>query len=400
MGRNRAKSDGLPYRTYERRGIHIYSIGYKNPRGLWEFRLKCRVDDRVRVAECRREAIQRAAALNSGGPSAGPWTFAVLCDKWVERQRALPDNHNEKRAASTFTENIREITTLKKAFGPVLASDITKADAYAYLDACLVAVDANERPRPRPEKGNKEIALARSLFEFAIRSQQVAVNPFADVKKIGLAKPEKRYVSDAELDLTVEVGREMGGPYHIMSLCFKTAYLCVRRSFEARRLTRNMITDEGIEWTASKGRKGDAPKRVLIEWKTEHSELRPTIEEALRCARNKGVGTFFVFGNMSGHPYTKGGWKANLVRLMKRCSEVAAERGVLFEPFNLQNCRPKGVSDVLDATGGDVKAVMNATLHTSEKMIHRHYDVRTIKRAKPVDAERNSKIGIPKDKRG
>jgi integrase len=400
MGRNRIKSDGLPYRLYQRCGSHVYSIGYKAPDGKWAFRLKCAVDDRVRVAECRREAIQRAAALHAGGSDAGPWTFAVLCDKWIEWQRGLPVNVKGKRAASTIAENIREIETLRKAFGPMRISDITGADGDDYLEACLHAVDEFGNPRPRPEKGNKEIALACTMFKLAIKKRQIAINPFSGLEKVGLAKAPQRYVTGAELALAVDVGRKMGGPYHVMSLALKTAYLCVRRSFEVRHLTRNMITDEGIHWTASKGRPGDRPRSVLIEWASESSELRATIEEVLRCRRNEGVGTFYVFGNMAGRPYTKGGWKANLVRLMKRCSEVAAERGIQFEPFSLQHCRPMGVSDVLDANGGDVKAVMNATLHTSEKMIHRHYDVRTTKRAKPVDAERNSKIGISKVKRG
>lgn len=397
MTKSRLKPDGLPYRLYERRGERVYSIGYKAADGTWRFRLKCPVGDRARTAECRREAIQRAALLNSTGTTDAAWTFELLCKKWVERQHALPANVKEKRAPSTLTENVREIATLRKAFGPMRISDITRAHAYAYLDACLVAVDDDGKPRPRPEKGNKEIALARAIFEYAIREQQVSVNPFADIKKVGLDKPEQRCVSDADLARSVTVGREMGGPYHIMALCLKAAYLCYRRSFEARNLTRDMITEEGILWKASKRRKGQSHKRVLIEWSPE---LKATIEEALKCPRNKGVGTFFVFGNLAGRPYTKGGWKANLTRLMKRCKQDAAQRGEAFEPFSLQECRPKAISDELDNNDGDIKAVLNATLHTNERMVRRHYDRRSASRAAPVGGSKYSKIGISKNKRG
>jgi site-specific recombinase XerD len=396
MGRKRSKSDGLPYRLYERRGVHVYSIGYKTVEGTWAFRLKCRVNDRVRVAECRREAIQRAAALHAGGPDAGPWTFAVLCDKWVERQRALPANAEEKRARSTLEENIREIATLKKAFAPMPISDITKADAYAYLDACLVAVDAQGRPRPRPEKGNKEIALARTLFEFAIRSQQIALNPFARVKKLRVRKPPARYVTHDELARAVRVACEMGGAYYIMGLCLQTAYLCYRRSFEARHLTRDMLNDEGILWTPlRKGRSKLPVKQVQIEWTPE---VRATIHEALNCPRRKGAATLFIFGNLAGRPYTKGGWKANLSRLMHQCMQDAAERGEVFEPFSLQECRPKAVSDELDENGGDVKPVMNATQHTDERMIRSNYDRRKIVRATAVGASRITKLEYPRTK--
>lgn len=397
MSRHRLQHDGLPYRLYERRGERVYSIGYKAVDGTWTFRLKCPVGDRVRTAECRREAIQRAAVLNGNGATHTAWTFELLCQKWVERQRAFPTNVKEKRAASTLTENLREIATLNKAFGPMRISDITRAHAYAYLDACLVAVDDDGKPRPRPEKGNKEIALARVIFEYAIREQQIAVNPFAGIKKVGLAKPEQRCVTDSELARAIDVGRTMGGAYHIMALCMKTAYLCYRRSFEARNLTRDMIGPDGILWTGSKRRTSQPRKSVTIEWSPE---LKATIEEALRCPRHKGVGTFFVFGNLAGRAYTKGGWKANLTRLMERCKQDAAEKGESFEPFSLQECRPKAVSDELANNGGDVKAVLNATLHTSERMIRRHYDRRSATRAAPVGGSKYSKIGISKNKRG
>jgi hypothetical protein len=158
-----------------------------------------------------------------------------------------------------------------------------------------------------------------------------------------------------------------------------------------------MLTAEGIAWTASKRMKGKPTRRVLIEWSRE---LQDTINEALKCPRRKDVGTFYVFGNLAGHVYTKGGWKANLTRLMDRCKKDAAEQGKAFNAFSLQECRPKAVFDTLDNNGGNLAAVMNATQHTDARMIRRHYDRRTMARAAPVGASGNSKVGISKDKRG
>ena len=57
------------------------------------------------------------------------------------------------------------------------------------------------------------------------------------------------------------------------------------------------------------------------------------------------------------------------------------ERRIQFEPFNLQDCRPKGVSDKLEHGDSDV---MDPTMHTSERMIKQVYDRRRTRVAKPV----------------
>lgn len=66
---------------------------------------------------------------------------------------------------------------------------------------------------------------------------------------------------------------------------------------------------------------------------------------------------------------------------MKKCIEQAALAGNPFQPFGLQDCRPKGVSDKLAQDDPDV---MDATLHTSERMVRQVYDHRRkVRVAKP-----------------
>lgn len=375
MSKHRIKNDGLPYRLYERRGVKYYSIGYKGSDGKWIFRQQCLVNDLQKIRELRRESISKANTLNQGGPKSG--SFDYLVDAWFERQEKIPVGSEERRAETTLAENRREAANLKKAFGDLQVADMQKADAYDYLDACLVAVDEKGNPRPRPEKGNKEIALARLILEYGVRLRMIQENPFDEVTKLRTFK-EQRYVTDAELALAVEIGRRRSGASHIVAMALKTAFLCVRRSVEVRALKRDQITEVGITWTAAKRQKGQQEQRGLIEWSPE---LRQTIDEALSLKRNQVAGSWYVFGNMNGQIYTKGGWKKTLSVLMNECVEEAQKRGLAFKPFSLQDCRPKGVSDKLTSGATDV---IDATLHTSERMVRQVYDRRQLKTAKPV----------------
>lgn len=375
MIRRRDKPDGLPYRVYERFGVRLYSIGHKAEDGTWSFKLQCPVEDKAKVASTRREAIAKSNELGMGKPIEG--TFGALADAWLKRQKALPDGTEGKRAETTLAENEREIAMLKKAFGRMQVAELEKADAYAYLDACLLAKDKLGKPRPRPEKGNKEISLARVILEYGVRVRSIEVNPFTGFEKLVTRKTD-RLVSDQELALAVEVGRKMGAPQHIVALALRTAWLCVRRSVEVRALTRDSITEAGLMWKAAKRQKGGADKVALIEWS---DQLKATIDEALAVKRNKLAGSWFVFGNLSGQRYTKGGWKATLSKLMAECVAEAERRKIAFLPFSLQDCRPKGVSDKLEQ--GDIDT-MDATMHSSERMIRQVYDRRRVRVAKPT----------------
>lgn len=375
MTRRRDRPDGLPFRLYERRGKLRYSIGYKNPNGSWEFRLHCVVTDKARILDLRSEAISRCAALRLGKPADD--SFQALCDSWFAWQEGLPAQAVQKRADSTLKENRREAAMLCKAWGTWRITDIKKGDAYDYLDACLLARDKHGQPRPRPEKGNKEIALGRVILEYAVRTRRIDANPFSSVEKLATQKSD-RYVTDGELDLAVEVGRGMGGPQHIVALALKTAFLCVRRSVEVRGLTRHQIREDGIEWQSAKRQRGEAMKVGLIEWSPV---LKATIDEALAITRRECAGEWYVFGNLSGQRYTKGGWKATLTKLMTECMKEAGNRKVAFRKFSLQDCRPKGVSDKM--ARGD-RDVVDATMHSSERMVRQVYDRRRVRIAKPA----------------
>lgn len=373
--RPRSRPDGLPFRVYERKGKHRYSIGYKNPDGTWEFRLQCSSSDQPRIQALRREAISRSTTLRSGKPAED--SFQAVCNAWFDWQERLPNGSMQKRAQSTLSENRREANMLCKAWGTWRVAEIKKGDAYDYLDACLLARDSKGQPRPRAAKGNKEIALGRVILEYAVRTRRIDTNPFNNVEKLATQKRD-RYVTDAELALALEVGRRMGGPQHIVALALKTAFLCVRRSIEVRGLTRSQIKADGIEWQSAKRQRGEAAKLGMIEWSPE---LKKTVDEALSFTRWDASDATYVFGNMRGEQYTKGGWKATLEKLMNECVQEAIKRKIKFEKFSLQDCRPKGVSDKM--ARGDLD-VVDATMHSSERMVRQVYDRRRIRIAKPA----------------
>ena len=371
MIRRRATPDGLPFRVYERYGVRVYSIGYKLRNGKWAFRYECPVVDRRQITKLRSKAILQASKVQNDMPIGG---FAGLVEAWFTWQADLPATDKRKRADSTLAENRREANNLTVAWGHFEPSEITKAMGYDYLDACLNATDEDGEPRPRPEKGNKEMALARLILEWGIRKGVLEANPLAGLAKNPVKKTRRR-VTAQEMSLAVEIGRQLGGASHIVAMGLRTAWLCVRRSVEVRGTERSGIQAEGILW--KDGRDKDKPA-VLIEWSPE---LRATIDEALAIKRFHVAGTMFIFGNMKGQRYKKGGWKKNLHNLMVKCEEAAALRKIPFKKFSLQDCRPMGVSDKLER--GD-KDTQNATGHTDGKMIAKVYDRRQTKRAKPA----------------
>jgi integrase len=363
MIRRRATPDGLPFRVYERFGVRVYSIGYKRRSGVWAFRYECPVGNLAEIAKLRRKAILESANVQDDMPTGG---FAGLVEAWFEWQEKLPVSSADKRADSTISENKREAANLKTAWGHLEPRDITKTMGYDYLGACVTA--------KRPEKGNKEMALAHLILEWGVRKNVLVENPLTKLRKNKVIR-QRKLVTAQEMALAVEMGRKHGGARLIVALALKTAWLCVRRPVEVRGITRHAITDDGLVWTDGKDK---TKAKVLIEWS---DDLRATIEEAKRLKRNKDAGSLLLFGNMSGQRYTKGGWKAMLHDLMTACEEEAERRKMEFRKFNLQDCRPLGVSDKLDR--GDLDT-QNATGHTDGKMIARHYDRREIKRAKPA----------------
>ena len=103
MNKRREKPDGLPFRVYERRGEHIYSIGYKLPTGVWAFRLKCNVGDRPKIAALRDEAIKRSCEIRLGKPAED--TVDALITAWFKWQEEKPDRKSTRLNSSHVSQS-------------------------------------------------------------------------------------------------------------------------------------------------------------------------------------------------------------------------------------------------------------------------------------------------------
>lgn len=367
MTRQRKQNDGLPHRVYEYRGIKGYSIGYKGRNNAWLFRLKCPIDDARKIQQLRRDATRRALAIGANDQELE--TVDQLIASWFEWQDGLPASSSRKRAESTLAENRRESRQLRDVFGAMAIADVSDTNAYEYLDKC--------EKLGRGPKANKEIGLLKAMMKLAVRRGVIKLNPIAELEMLPM-QASNRYVEDHELELALAVGRDLGGPQHIAALALQTAYLCVRRSVEIRDLTIADVRDNGILWENKKSSASDFKRKVLIEWSPE---LRKVINEALSIERKSSAVGIHIFGNLDGQRYTKGGWKSTLGRLMKACLKTAQEKGMPFKSFSLQDLRPKGVSDKLAIGHTDV---IDATLHTSERMVRQVYDRRRQRKARPT----------------
>lgn len=366
--RPRKHTSELPSRLYEAYGKKIYSIAYRRPDGIWDFRLRCNVNDTGEIAAIRQEAINLATGKEKNAIQRK--AFKSVAQSWYEWQMGLPKTSAERRADSTLAENAREIARLNITFGRKNVTKLIKADAYAYLRN-------PQNSAERPAKANKEIALARLILEYAVTLGMLRNNPFDRVRKL-LIIQNARLVTDQEMELALKAGRALGGSYQTVALALKTAWLCVRRSTEIRSLQVQQINEQGIAWQSGKRRLRDMPMAGLIHWSPE---LKATMDEALSLRGPDPAPDCFVFGNLEGKQYTKGGWKKMLDTVMKKAKELAEQDNVPFERFSLQDCRPKGVTDKMAAGHDDV---IDAALHTSDRMIRQVYDRRRVREATPA----------------
>lgn len=356
----------MPFRLYERIGMFKVSYGYKLPDGKWAFRLTAPVDDKDACARIRAEAIDRANVLN-GAPIEGGETEALF-RRYFAWQRGLPEDREERKANSTLDENEKnEAPRLLRVFGKVKPAIIKPVHIYKYLDG--------RAAEGAPAKANKEIALLSAVLEYGRRKGLLETNPCRDIK-YNKTRPDTRYVTPAELDLVMRVARERGGMYVVAALCLRAAYLTVSRPDEMRQITRQAITEHGVEMTVGKRKKGQAEKFKLIEWS---DELRAVIKEALSLQRTTSL---YVFGNSDGQPYTTSGWNTNLRRLMVHAEKKAKEEGVKFVRFTLKDMRPAAVTDRVAA--GD-ENITNATGHSSDRMVRQVYDRRKTKAARATE---------------
>ncbi len=226
-----------------------------------------------------------------------PATYGQLMALYIAR--ALP----ELRPA-TQPEYVRIINSqLQPRFGHVRLNSLEPMHVAQFLE--------KRKSEGAAIGGNRERAVLGSVISWGMRFGWCASNPCHGVKRNREA-PSKRYVTDEELKGVID-----RAPPALRDL-LAVAFLTGLRQGDLRVLTREAITDKGIELRQSK----DGKLRV-ISWSPA---LKFFVDRALERSACD-----FVFVGASGRPYSMDG----LQLAMKR----------LNPGFRFRDLRPKAASD-------------------------------------------------------
>lgn len=223
---------------------------------------------------------------------------------------------------------------LMKSFGHMAAVNVEPADVAQYIES-RGGVTAN-----------REMSTLSDMFQWAMRKGYVTSNPCRGVRR-NPEKPRTRYLEDDELRKIIDAGTDYEAQF------ISAAYLTGMRQQDLIAMTKDWITDAGIQW-----REGKTGRRRLIAWSPTLWNIVEAALERSECER--------VFTNSSGQPWTKWGVQS-LLRRIRRKSEV--------EGFTLHDIRAKAGSDAEDGRG--------LLAHASEAVFRRVYE-RKAKAAKPV----------------
>ncbi len=315
--------------------------------------------------------IARAKAIEVYGREAVAVVENVswLVDQYFEWQAGQIAGTKGKKAATTIRENQREGQNLKLFFGNMTPASIQPHHCYAYIDERTKANGA-------AVKAGKEISLLSAVLEYGRRKGKVRDNVARGIEKPRNA-PSQVLVTWQQVEHLSETGKAAGGSYEIMGLAAVFAWLTVKRSNEVRNFTRKQVLPEGCMFTASKRKSGEASKSGLMEWSPL---LKACVDDALAIKRwgTHSIPSRFVFGNLAGPAYTKGGWKAGWSKLHDRAEATAPMPWVRF---SLQDCRPGGITEKQERGDTDTS---DAALHADGRMVAKVYDRRSVKKAKPA----------------
>lgn len=364
----RKRPDGLPERLYMREGKRVTSFFIKHADNRRQELGSARSGDMNAVREARRRAEQQYDEIMGVKPLDENTTW--LIDKYFVWQASLPDS--QRKAVSTITENKREAVNLKKFFGDMDPRTIEPEHCYAYIDERTTANQA-------AVKAGKEISLLSAVLEYGRRIGRVRDNVAKGIEKPRNG-PSEVHVEWEQVEFLCEVGKAAGGSFAIMGLCAQFTWLTLRRPTETRNFTRDQIVTEGCHFTASKRKHGTANKTGTIQWSPL---LRATVDEASAIKRwgKNSIPARYVFGNLAGEPYTKGGWKSGWSRLHDLAEAEAKKQEKPWYRFSLQDCRPGGVTE--KEARGDTDTV-DATLHADGRMVKTVYNRLRHRNAKPA----------------
>lgn len=372
-------------RLYCRAGKRVTTFFYKHADSTNEIFASARTASKEDVAKAKIVALQKWGELRGmAGTAPEDKTVAALFTRYFSWQDSLPATSTLKKAESTLLENKREQKMLLAYFGAMLPAAVTATMVYDFID--VRSASTPERPGA-PAKAVKEVALLSAVFEYGRRKGVLSDNPCHGVKA-EKAAPRSRNVTWDEIEFVTQVGRSLGGTYHVQALAARAAWLAFKRPGEVLKLPRAGrspggrvlgVTEAGLMFLNSKRKRAQGERTTLIEWTPA---LRETIDEALRIGRWQNfTGDRLIFGNLAGQAYSRSGWGTIWTRLMKHCARRAAWMERDFISFSLMDCRPGGVTE---KKGAGEEDVYEGTGHADRRMVDSIYDRRRQRSAKPA----------------
>jgi integrase len=280
----------------------------------------------------------------------GNWSGRTLGDV-IDRYRIdiLPLKRSEKTRDNEGTA----LSRLKVWAGHMLPDSITQQMLYQYADRRKKLDPKTKHLVPAPEAARHEIALLGHVYAKAIRWGVATVNPVR-----GLEKTERRSKRAPVPMSEVEKIRALANER--MRVAIDLAVCMGPRRGDLLSLTRDNLTDEGIQFWNNKGQ-----KEQLIEWS---DELRAIVARAK--ALKPQVPGRYLLRTRSGECYSSDGFSAIWQRLIKK--HVAAG-GQHFTFHDLRS---------VAADAGTLEEARARLGHASAGTTERFYR-RGVERAKP-----------------
>lgn len=314
MGRRRSKDKHLPRWMQRKHGAYYFVRA-----GKW-----------TRLHEEYGPALTRYAELVGDRPAVT--TIADAISHYLES--------DGKRLAATTVENYRRSAiNLVPVFGHMALEDLKPSDVYRYLT----------------ERGDVQANRDRSLLSVAYtHARRIGAfsgdDPAKGLNYRNTETPRARYVTDQEFDAALAAASPK------LACITRFLFLTGMRQGDALRVRMEHITDEGITYWNSKGKK---PK--LVGWS---DELRACVEDARRLWRRFGREWLFESKPRGKHakrgfgPYTPSGLRAlwRVARAKAGLSDVT-----------LHDMRRKAGSDVEE---GHATELLD---HRDAKVTRRHY---------------------------
>jgi integrase len=185
-------------------------------------------------------------------------------------------------------------------FGSVALDLVDKRSIRSYLDAY-----------PSPIAANRQIAVLKAAWNWAIQRYQIPDNPCIGVT-LNREAPRQRYITDDEYD------RVLGMAPAPIQQMMEIAYLLRARLGEVLALTVYDVTDEHVRLIRSKGSEGELC----------------LMSERLRAVVGVARG-----GDHICHQYSQSAFRSAWRRLQAKVKKAD------IEPFTFHDIKSKGVSD-------------------------------------------------------